>query len=241
MSAEIPEVPDEFAPDADLDALLNAEPPARKRKPPVRTSPTSDQVAAGLTEGEYMVSASGMTPNRVSASPEQPTMEDFRALMAEIATLRQQIVANPAPSAQHPTSFAPGGYTGAPVDGNAVAHPPVNPYTEPVGPKNFDLASRPETPLASSEGDLIHFVEDGFTLGGRVYYRGEQYVAAHDAEWAHLSGTEQVIRYGKRFYRPGPWDGDGYDLSDPNLSPADRTRLLEAMRREQELAKRFAA
>lgn len=244
MSADLPEIPDEFATSADLDALLNAEPPARKQTakkaaPGGRVAPTPDQadmVRAQVNPGEYVVSASGISPAEPLA--EQPSMDDFRALLAEVKALREQVAQ---PSTQITNYAAPSEQRRADVMDNPLPAPVQHrdPYNEPVGPQNRDLPSGPAAPISEQDGVLIHFVEDGFTVGGRVYYRGEQYVAPRNADWAGLSGTDQVMRFGKVMFRPGPWDGAGYDLSDPRLTSTDRQRLLEVMRRQQELAAQF--
>jgi hypothetical protein len=80
-----------------------------------------------------------------------------------------------------------------------------------------------EVPVApGAEGNiLIHFLEDGFTALGSVWYRGQElefepnsgaYADTCDRfgwSWLSLAGDDfgQVERYGKVYFRPGPWPG----------------------------------
>lgn len=79
---------------------------------------------------------------------------------------------------------------------------------------------------AADDAVTIHFVEDGLTLFGKVWYRGEeltvrpgtqQWEEACDREGRMLlsmTETEQVLRWEKRFFAPGPWPYDNaYELN----------------------------
>lgn len=86
----------------------------------------------------------------------------------------------------------------------------------------------PETqyaePVAGGEPILIHVLEDGFTVLGRVWFRGQEIefdpggAAYRDTcdrfgrSWLELRGDEfaQVERYGKVMFRVGPWPGKSY-------------------------------
>lgn len=73
----------------------------------------------------------------------------------------------------------------------------------------------------SGEKILIHFVEDGFTFGGRVWFRGQEVEfevgsKAHlqqkdrsGASWLDLADDPmaQVARFGKHYFSSGPWKG----------------------------------
>jgi hypothetical protein len=85
----------------------------------------------------------------------------------------------------------------------------------------------PEPVLTEENSTLIHFVEDGFTIGSRVYYRGGMARVLKDTEWLSLTPREQVKKYGRRMFRLGPWDGEGFDLDDPALTDEDRARLKQ--------------
>jgi hypothetical protein len=64
------------------------------------------------------------------------------------------------------------------------------------------------------EAVIIHFVEDGFTFAGRVWYRGQEMEIGPGhprwpdaSRWILLSRYEQVERYGKQYFEHGPWPG----------------------------------
>jgi hypothetical protein len=101
------------------------------------------------------------------------------------------------------------------------------------------LRTAPEDVL-DPQGVLIHFVNDGMTIGGRMFYRGEELVAPKDAPWLNLTGAEQSVRFGRRMFRLGPWDGDEFNVDDPTLTQSDRARLLAAAKRRQELHEQWA-
>lgn len=86
----------------------------------------------------------------------------------------------------------------------------------------------PELELVAVPGDegniVIHFLEDGFTALGKVWYRGQElefepgsqaYKDTFDRRgrsWLDLRGDEfaQVERWGRIIFRNGPWPGKGY-------------------------------
>ena len=68
--------------------------------------------------------------------------------------------------------------------------------------------------IVPSEGEavLIHFVEDGLTAFGRVWYRGQELAIGPDhprwAEargWVTLDKAGQYERWGKQYFDSGPW------------------------------------
>lgn len=88
------------------------------------------------------------------------------------------------------------------------------------------------------EGSIhVHFVDDGFTILGKVWYKGEELVVSPGTpEWDEihdrngnttllLDEWQQMDRYGRRLFAPGPWGGRGYDVDDPSLTDEDRSRL----------------
>lgn len=81
---------------------------------------------------------------------------------------------------------------------------------------------------------LVHFVDDGFTIGSKVFYRGEE---AHlDEATANLSTNQQRLRYGRVMFGKGPWQGEGFDLNDPALNESDRARLVAIMEKQAKLS-----
>jgi hypothetical protein len=64
------------------------------------------------------------------------------------------------------------------------------------------------------EAVIIHFVDDGFTFAGRVWYRGQELEIgpghprwADASKWILLSRFDQIERYGKQYFDHGPWPG----------------------------------
>lgn len=67
---------------------------------------------------------------------------------------------------------------------------------------------------SETEAILIHFVEDGFTFAGQVWYTGQEIQIGPDhprwqevLPWILLTRFEQVERYGKQYFDRGPWPG----------------------------------
>jgi hypothetical protein len=67
-----------------------------------------------------------------------------------------------------------------------------------------------------SEGEtvLIHFIEDGLTFAGQVWYRGQEIEIGPShprweqaREWILLDRYGQVERWGKHYFERGPWPG----------------------------------
>lgn len=85
---------------------------------------------------------------------------------------------------------------------------------------------------------LIHFVVDGFTVLGQVWYRGQEvefdsggpaYHATKDSRgrsWLDLSDADQLEQYGAVFFRRGPWPGRDYE--DEQAGRAEKGRRRRA-------------
>lgn len=93
------------------------------------------------------------------------------------------------------------------------------------------------------EGALtVHFVEDGLTLLGKVWYRGEELTinpGTNQWEEAHavvsLDEYKQEERWGRRFFREGPWRGKRLDeIDDELLDPQERAQLAKAEKIRQQ-------
>lgn len=107
--------------------------------------------------------------------------------------------------------------------------------TKPIN--GLDISADPK-----SEGAIIiHFVEDGFTVLGKVWYRGEELsLAPGTPEWekaptyngkifALMDEYEQEERWGRRMFRSGPWRGKRLtEIEDPELNEAERAALAKA-------------
>lgn len=73
---------------------------------------------------------------------------------------------------------------------------------------------------------LIHFVDDGFTVGEQVKYRGQEMTLDPNEEpWVRYSRRDQIRNWGREVFREGHWDGAGFDLNDPALNEEEKARL----------------
>lgn len=204
---------------ADLESLLNDTTPppapkkaaAKKAAPPkeepveeVPTPPVPTQEAVAASVGEAVI-----------------TPEDLKKLLAENVRLQNQLDSLLAAKTSDPDSH----------------RSPTEAYLEPGG---LDPATEAYLELGDSKAlggvrnpqtfgeipEIIHFESDGFTIGGKVWYRGEEYRPRPKDGWAGMSIKDQMTKFGSVMFRPGPWDGLDFDLDDPNLSEEDRSRLL---------------
>lgn len=85
---------------------------------------------------------------------------------------------------------------------------------------------------------LIHFLIDGFTTAGRVWYRGQELEfdipgpAFEDTKdtngysWLAMDDAAQMARYGKVYFRRGPWPGSDYDESEAAAAERARRRSV---------------
>lgn len=118
-----------------------------------------------------------------------------------------------------------------------------------MAPAATSVADEP----TDKEGDkiLIHFVDDGFTALGQSWYRGQEleFVVGEGAwdgtvdrngnSWVSMNVDDQYDRWGKEYFRRGPWRGKGYkDAKDvawekdaPPESELERADRLERNRR----------
>lgn len=98
---------------------------------------------------------------------------------------------------------------------------------------------------------LIHFIEDGFTAQGRVWYRGQELAVVVGSEewndtcdrdgtsWLSFTEADQLERYEKIYFRRGEWPGKktytAAEFSDTKLAPPvselERADKLERDRR----------
>jgi hypothetical protein len=87
-------------------------------------------------------------------------------------------------------------------------------------------AQQPVYVPPEGETVLIHFIEDGLTFAGQVWYRGQEIELGPSHPrweqargWILLDRNGQIERYGKQYFAPGPWPGrrsyldgaDGYE------------------------------
>lgn len=92
-----------------------------------------------------------------------------------------------------------------------------------------DIEETPYPHITPGPGEkVIHTVEDGLTVGNRVYVRGEELALnPQDHPWIEFGRSKQIKIYGKQLFVQGPWPYGGYDLTDPELTPEDKRRLID--------------
>ncbi len=92
----------------------------------------------------------------------------------------------------------------------------------------FEQAPDPDVLPVQGESILIHFVEDGLTFAGKVWYRGQEMEIgpAHPrwpevVGWIILDAEGQTARWGKPYFVHGPWPG-----RRTYVDPSDRYEQL---------------
>lgn len=82
--------------------------------------------------------------------------------------------------------------------------------------RRFEQAE-PQFVPTEGEAVLIHFVADGFTAFGQVWFLGQELEIGPDhprwaeaRRWITMSRFEQIERYGAHKFDPGPWPGRPY-------------------------------
>jgi len=102
--------------------------------------------------------------------------------------------------------------------------------------RKLDSAAEELDELQEGEGVLIHIVEDGFTAQGRVWYRGQEieFVKGSRAynqtfgrdghSWLELDDAAQYDRFGKIYFRRGPWPGKPWPADASGQAEAQRAR-----------------
>jgi hypothetical protein len=102
-----------------------------------------------------------------------------------------------------------------------------------------------QTVYVPPEGEtvVIHFIEDGLTFAGQVWYRGQEIEIgpAHPRweqarGWILLDRMAQIERYGKQYFAPGPWPGRRSYLD----GAGDFQRLYAGRDKDGKLASPFA-
>jgi hypothetical protein len=145
----------------------------------------------------------------------------------------------------------------APVDesGRPVPESQLTPDQKRIRDLEDQLARKQAARLTTAEdtladkedGDtlLIHFLEDGFTACGRVWYRGQEleftigskaFIEQKDRagrSWLELDDSDQMRKFGRVYFRRGPWPGKEWE--DEAAAKAERKRasrppLLPAVR-----------
>ncbi len=103
-------------------------------------------------------------------------------------------------------------------------------------PKTATKSEKSSAVESAAEPEIIrvHVLEDGLTAHGRVWYRGQELEytvgsALHETtqdrkgrSWLDYDDAEQMRRWGRVMFRPGPWPGQPYD--DDRAAEAERRR-----------------
>jgi hypothetical protein len=104
--------------------------------------------------------------------------------------------------------------------------------------QEYENTPEQEVIASGEEKILIHFLIDGFTACGRVWMRGQElefdvgglpYEDTKDRNgesWLDLDDAAQMIRYGKVYFRRGPWPGAEWE--DPDAAAKEQARRRSA-------------
>lgn len=108
-------------------------------------------------------------------------------------------------------------------------------------------------PPPAGDTELIHFLEDGLTFAGQVWFRGQELELEVGSErwveaqaWINMTDFEQAQRFnGKVFFRKGPWPGLRYQdaLQGQEAPPGapDVSALMQAEMKERQRGRRVPA
>lgn len=133
---------------------------------------------------------------------------------------------------------------------DTAASPEAADYVRTATEKNprpvtgLDLTGDP-----SANGALtVHFIEDGFTALGKVWYRGEELTIVPGTKeydeaprrfgkvFAEMDEFEQEEVWGRRIFRSGPWRGKRLtEIEDPDMTENERAALERAEQKRASL------
>lgn len=146
----------------------------------------------------------------------EPVAEETEK-QARIRELRERLAAPPV-------------LPGTPADANVLSEEDVliQELEDQLAARNNEYianAAPTEKYLASEDGVFyIHFIADGLTAFGKVWYTGEeipfdgrngsafrQTINRLGESWVDMTEDEQIDRYGKIMFRHGPWRGARFE------------------------------
>lgn len=166
-------------------------------------------------------------------TPVEDVKPELTPEQAEIQRLRDELAAEDAKKNLRPTDD-----TGKPV-GESVLTPEqreIRLLEDRLAAKRADniLTQRDEFENAEG-GKIIHFVADGLTTQGRTWLTGqtlsfgatayEQTKDRFGQSWLDYSEQEQYRKFGKVYFREGPWQGATYEDA---VATEDKTRGFAA-------------
>lgn len=94
---------------------------------------------------------------------------------------------------------------------------------------------------------IIHFLTDGFTAGGELWYQGQEFRVRlgspeHEAQkdrngncWFEMTELDQLERYGVVHFKPGPWPGLPWDDMKKYMEGVDPNDLEAVARAEKRI------
>lgn len=121
-------------------------------------------------------------------------------------------------------------------------------------PERVEADPKPEETEKGGERIHVHFVADGLTALGKLWYRGEELIVERDSEefertkdtkgnsWLDLTRREQVDRWGQEMFDEGPWPYAGWDRAfDPDENGAKHEDMdAEALKQAEKARQRQA-
>ena len=103
------------------------------------------------------------------------------------------------------------------------------------GARDIETVDEEVANPGSEENILVHFVRDGFTDLGNIWYKGQEVEVEPGTEnyrsakkWADYTEDEQIEYYGAVYFRKGPWKGKNYE--DEAAAKAEKRRNRAAPR-----------
>lgn len=200
------------------------------RKTPAKTTGTPATKAV-TTENI----SSQLVPTEANGSTESFESAELAALKAELERTKAELET----AKNHPTD----------ATGRPLADSQLTPEQLQIRALQDELARTKGASIetiqevveeVNGEGFLIHILEDGLTVAGRVRYRGEEILFGPEAyeetkdrfgqSWLHQDDTAQFERWGSVKFRKGPWPGkktyDENALANANIrSVAPTTQI----------------
>lgn len=203
-------------PTAELKDLLDTETKTEDDKPKTRGRKPAE------TKPEESKDETPESPDEdTKKSDLTPEQEELQRLRAELEAEEKREVTNPS------------------REGRPLAEEELTPEQKEIrilqdrlAQKRAENFARSSDVYDSSESVIvIHFVEDGFSAQGTTWFTGqtvsfgeaayEQTKDRYGHSWLDLDEGAQHRRYGKVYFRKGPWEGATYE---DDVAKADQVR-----------------
>ena len=122
---------------------------------------------------------------------------------------------------------------------SGVSHVPTATEAPQMGPEGGEGQAPPQSPpVAAQEPEtpveefLVHFLDDGLTLAGKVWYRGQTLLVDSKVRSRttdrlgrcvlDLTAEQQTAKWGRPKFGRGPWPGEQW--TDPKAAEAEARR-----------------